>query len=181
MALEIVTYPDLVLRRPAAPLSAIDGEVRARAREMLALMYENRGVGLAAPQVAWSVRLFVMNPTGEPEDERVYANPRIVAKSKEKEKAKEGCLSLPEIEGKIERFVRIRLAAMDLEGRPLEVDLENFPARVAQHEIDHLDGVLIIDRMSTAERALADPKLRDLVLRAREKSESAARKKAARA
>ncbi len=166
MALEIVKYPDPILRRVAAPIAEITEEVRARAKEMLELMYRGRGVGLAAPQVAWSARLFVMNPTGDPRDERAFVNPRIVARSKEKAKAKEGCLSLPDIEGKIERHVRIRLEALDLEGRAVALDLEEFPARVAQHEIDHLDGVLIIDRMSAAERTLADPKLRDLVHRA---------------
>lgn len=165
--MEIVKYPDPVLRRVAKPLEAVTDEVRARAREMLALMYRDRGVGLAAPQVAWSVRLFVMNPTGKPEDERAFVNPRITWKSKEKAKSNEGCLSLPDINGKIERHVGIRLEALDLEGNPVELDMLDFPARVAQHEIDHLDGVLIIDRMSLAEKTIAEPKLRDLI-RARE-------------
>jgi peptide deformylase len=161
--LEIVKYPAPVLRRPAQPLAAVDDAIRAKAREMFALMYKDRGVGLAAPQVGWSVRLFVMNPSGEPQDERAFVNPKIVARSKEKAKSNEGCLSLPEVNGKIERHVRVRIEALDLAGRPIEVDLEEFPARVAQHEIDHLDGVLIIDRMSLAEKTIAEKKLKELI------------------
>jgi peptide deformylase len=167
--MEIVKYPEPVLRRVAAPVTAVTDEVRALARDMIALMYKDKGVGLAAPQVAKSLRLFVMNPSGEPQDERVFVNPKITAKSKEKAKSNEGCLSLPEINGKIERHVKIRLEALDADGRPVEAELEDFPARVAQHEIDHLDGVLIIDRMSLAERTIADKKLKELIREAQER------------
>lgn len=161
--LEIVKYPDPVLRRVAKPIAAVTDEVRALASAMIALMYKDKGVGLAAPQVSQSVRLFVMNPTGEPQDERIFVNPQILEKSKAKAKSNEGCLSLPDVNGKIERHLKIRLSALDADGREIELDLEEFPARVAQHEIDHLDGVLIIDRMSLAEKTIADRKLKDLI------------------
>ena len=174
--MEIVKYPDPVLRRVARPLETVTEEVRAKAREMIALMYKDKGVGLAAPQVAWGVRLFVMNPSGKPDDERAYVNPKIVWKSKDKAKSNEGCLSLPEINGKIERHLAIRMEALDLTGAAVEFELEECPARVAQHEIDHLDGVLIIDRMSLAEKTIAEPKLRDLIRERDEREADAAKK-----
>ncbi len=158
----IVKYPAPVLRRPAARIAAVDEQVRERARAMFAAMYRDKGVGLAAPQVDWSARLFVMNPSGEPGDEHAYENPEITWRSKEKAKASEGCLSLPDVNGKVERPVKIRLSAQDLEGKAVEVDLDGFPARVAQHEIDHLDGVLIIDRFSMAEKSVIEPRLREM-------------------
>lgn len=162
MELDIVLYPDPVLRKVAKPVDEIDDEVRDRARRMIELMHREKGVGLAAPQVAWSARLFVMNPSGKPEEERVFVNPVIVTRSKETERSNEGCLSIPEVNGKIERAVSIRIEGYDLDGNEVALDLADFPARVCQHEVDHLDGVLIIDRMSPAEKLVADPRLKDL-------------------
>jgi peptide deformylase len=161
-ALEIVKYPDPVLRRKTAPLEEIDDLVRERAAEMIRLMYRDKGVGLAAPQVGWSVRLFVMNPTGRPEDERVLVNPVVHPLGRAKARSTEGCLSIPEVNGKIERWQKVELRAYTLEGARVEETLEGFPARVCQHECDHLDGVLIIDRMSEAEKSVAEPRLKDL-------------------
>lgn len=160
--MDIVKYPDPILRKVAKPLEEIDDAVRERARAMLELMYRDRGVGLAAPQVGWSTRLFVMCPTGDRKDERVFVNPLVTARSKETARSNEGCLSIPEVNGKIERSVRIVLEAYDLEGNEVKLDLAEFPARICQHEIDHLDGILIIDRMSPAEKSIAVPRLRDL-------------------
>jgi len=161
-ALDIVKFPDPILRKKAAPIEEIDDAVRDRAKQMIALMHRDKGVGLAAPQVGWSARLFVMNPSGKPGEERVLVNPVIAPKGKAKARSNEGCLSLPEINGKIERFEAVVLKAYTLEGERVEETLEGFPARVAQHESDHLDGVLIIDKMSEAERSVAESRLKDM-------------------
>ncbi len=161
--MDVVIYPHPVLRRAAQPIEEIDDYVRLTASRMLELMLREKGVGLAAPQVAWGARLIVTSPSGKPEDARVYLNPVIEERSREKDVLVEGCLSLPAITGKIERSTRIRLRAFDLTGEDLELSLEGFPARVVQHEVDHLDGILIVDRMSPAERAAADKKLKELI------------------
>lgn len=162
MELDIVKYPDPVLKRVSKPIAEIDDDVREKARLMIDLMYRDKGVGLAAPQVGWSARLFVMNPTGKPEDVRIFVNPTISGKSKTVERSNEGCLSIPEVNGKIERALKIRIEGYDLDGQAVSLDLEGFPARICQHEFDHLEGILIIDRMSPAERSVADPVLRAL-------------------
>lgn len=174
-ALEIVRYPDPILRRTAKPLAEIDDAVRAKARRMIELMHRDKGVGLAAPQVGWSTRLFVMNPTGKPEDDRILVNPVVAAKSKERATSNEGCLSIPDVNGKIERHFKIRLEAYDLEGNEVKQELEGFPARVAQHEIDHLDGILIIDKMGPAEKTVAKAILRDLEAEFHERERARAR------
>ncbi|GIW71762.1 MAG: peptide deformylase [Planctomycetota bacterium] len=164
-ALRVLIYPAPVLRRTAEPVTEIDERLVAICRRMLAMLPEHRGVGLAAPQVGLSRRFFVMNPSGEPGGERVVINPRILARAGRAIMV-EGCLSLPEIEGKIERASWIRMSYYDLEGREQLVELRDFEARVAQHEIDHLDGILIVDRMRPAERAVAARQLRELQERA---------------
>ncbi|HVY62804.1 MAG TPA: peptide deformylase, partial [Planctomycetota bacterium] len=116
MDLDIVKFPDPVLRRVAKPVPKVDDEVRERARKMVELMYRDKGVGLAAPQVGWSARLFVMNPTGKPEDVRVFVNPAITMRSKATDRSNEGCLSIPEVNGKIERSLKIHIDGLDLEG-----------------------------------------------------------------
>lgn len=160
-ALRIVNYPDPVLRRPTQPLREINARVVELANTMLDLMRERSGVGLAAPQIGLGLRLFVMNPSGEPEDDRVVINPTIKSR-KGKCVDVEGCLSLPEINGKITRARQITLHCFDLAGNECTEDLTEFPARVAQHEFDHLEGILIIDRMSQVERQLVERDLREL-------------------
>lgn len=161
--MEIVLYPNPVLRRRADPLERVDDSVRERVRDMFSLMYEDRGVGLAAPQVGWSVRLFVMNPSGEPDPllERVYVNPKILS-SEGEVTDEEGCLSIPGVRGKVSRRARLVLSALDLDGRPFEETLDDLPARVVQHENDHLDGILFITRLSTFEKMQASKVLKKL-------------------
>jgi peptide deformylase len=172
-SLEVVNYPDPVLRKTARPVTEIDDALVAISERMLELMVEHKGVGLAGPQVALSTRLFVMNPTGEPEDNRVVINPQVLAR-RGRESMTEGCLSLPDIQGKIERPTWIRWRYFDLDGGEVTEELSGFPARVAQHEIDHLDGILITDRMRPAERSVAERQLRDLEERyARRKAQEA--------
>lgn len=161
MPLEIVHYPHPVLRHVSKPIRRVDNQLRAWVAEMIDLMYEHEGVGLAANQVALPYRLFVMNPTGDsqqPEEERVIINP-VLSRAKGTQVREEGCLSLPGVHADVIRSKSIHLEGYDLEGNEISVDLVDFPARVVQHETDHLDGRLFIDRLAPSVQAT----LRDLV------------------
>ncbi|MEO0586321.1 MAG: peptide deformylase [Planctomycetota bacterium] len=160
--LAIVHHPAAVLRGRAEELDAVTDEVRAVAERMLELMHEAPGVGLAAPQVGLAWRLFVANPTGEPGDNAVYVNPRLEGPTPQTEPMEEGCLSLPEIRGTVTRPVGVTLHALGLDGELITKTAEGFEARVWQHEFDHLDGVLIVDRMPPADRRAVRRAMRDL-------------------
>jgi peptide deformylase len=118
---------------------------------MIELMRQARGVGLAAPQVGLNIRMFVMNPTGQPDDDRVYVNP-VLSDPDGEDTAEEGCLSLPSINAQISRNKQIRMQAQDLDGKPVEQMESGYIARIWQHEFDHLNGVLITDRMGLGDR-----------------------------
>jgi peptide deformylase len=147
-ALKIVYYPDPVLRQKASPVAGVTDEVRAVAQRMLELMHEARGVGLAAPQVGLSWRLFVANPTGEANDDRVYINPELTQPTRYTDRHEEGCLSIPGVNGQIMRPTGVRIEATGINGEKIVDESEELLARIWQHETDHLDGVLIIDRMT---------------------------------
>ena len=120
--------------------------------DMIETMHEYHGVGLAGPQVHEGVRLFVALLEEEPDPKTaatVVVNPEIVPSEDTREEGWEGCLSIPDIRGMVPRYTNITLKALDRDGRPFELKLKNFAARVAQHETDHLDGVLFFDRMSS--------------------------------
>lgn len=146
-ALQVVTYPAPILKKRADDVASFDAWLGAVAERMIHLMIEHKGVGLAAPQVGLPLRLFIMCPTGKPEDARVVINP-VLSDEAGHDEMEEGCLSLPDIRAKIVRYTRLHLEAVDLQGRPVALDLDEYPARIVQHENDHLDGILILDRMS---------------------------------
>jgi len=146
-ALRVVRYPDPRLREMCTPVEAVDDSVRALAERMLDLMFDSAGVGLAAPQVGVTVRLLVASPTFERTDRLCLINPRIIAEDGWDEQ-EEGCLSFPSIYCKIRRRRDITVETLDLSGGSVRYELEGFAARVVQHEIDHLDGRLLDDRMS---------------------------------
>jgi len=148
----IVLYPDAVLRIEAVPIEQITPQVRAVANRMLQLMHEAPGVGLAAPQVGLSWRMFVANPTGDPADDRVFINPVLRDPSRQTEDHEEGCLSIPNVNGRIRRPRAITVTALDLEGHEFSLTSDELSARIWQHETDHLDGVLIIDRMNPLDK-----------------------------
>lgn len=152
--LRIVLHPDPVLRQKAKPVEAVTDEVRAVARRMLQLMHEAPGVGLAAPQVGLSWRMFVANddPEQSPEADLVFINPTFTDASREIEGYEEGCLSLPDIRADIRRPRQITIHATNLDGEAFSMTSEEIAARIWQHEYDHLDGVLILDRMSPLDR-----------------------------
>lgn len=160
--LGIVVYPHPALRTTAKPVGKVTDEVRAVALRMLVLMRDAAGVGLAGPQVGLPWRLFVANSTGEPQDDMVFINPVISQPSRQLEEYEEGCLSLPDIRAPIRRPKQVTIDALDLAGQPLRLTDDDMPARIWQHETDHLDRVLIIDKMATLDRLVHRRTLRDM-------------------
>jgi len=153
----IVSLPEPVLRRKARPVTEFGGELQSLIDDMVETMREAPGVGLAAPQVNVSERLIVVEYGDEEEDEDgnviekpkklyVMANPEIVKTSEETELGIEGCLSIPGIVGEVERFSSIQIKGLNRRGRPVKLKAEGWLARIFQHEIDHLNGVLFPDR-----------------------------------
>lgn len=165
--LEIVLYPDPVLRKSARVIQdPRDRTWPDTAHKMLELMYRTGGVGLAAPQVGISERLLVLNPAGDPgkkDQELVLINPEIVSK-KGKEWGQEGCLSFPGIFVDVQRAKRIVVRAVKTDGEQIEFPAEDFLARVILHELDHLNGILFIDRFSPADRIRVKAELEKLEL-----------------
>jgi peptide deformylase len=157
--LRILMYPAPSLRWKAAPIERIDETVRAVAARMFELVREVGGVGLAAPQVGLSWRMFVT--ACDEEEERVFVNPRL-ALSGLPVVREEGCLSLPGINVDIRRPVAATVTALGLDGREFTLQGEDLSARIWQHELDHLDGILIIDRMSPMDRIATRKALRGL-------------------
>lgn len=164
LPLAIVLYPDPVLRHQAAPVAEITAEVRQVAADMLRLMHEAPGVGLAAPQVGLAWRLFVANPSGEAGDDRVYINPELVGPIGPLEPSEEGCLSLPGIRVEVSRPQAITIRALGLDGKLFEETSGGLLARIWQHEFDHLNGRLIIDKMSRLDRVMNTKKIKELEL-----------------
>ncbi|MCH7839845.1 MAG: peptide deformylase [Planctomycetes bacterium] len=148
--LRLVYYPAPILKKRAAPIERIGADVAALAARMFEIMREGKGLGLAAPQVGVGVRLFVCNATGEPQDDVIFVNPRLhdLNGSEEKE---EGCLSIPGVNVTMRRPVSAGIDALDVKGRPFSLTGMELLARVWQHEMDHLDGRLIIDNMSATD------------------------------
>jgi peptide deformylase len=144
-----------VLRQRGRPIEKNDFRnplVQKLIDDMIETMHEYNGVGLAAPQVHASLRLFVALLEDEPDGKSaatVVINPEIIANSEQREEGWEGCLSIPDIRGMVPRYTDITVRALDRDGREIALRLKDFPARVAQHETDHLDGVLFFDRMAS--------------------------------
>jgi len=144
-----------VLRQRARPISNSDLRdpmMQTLINDMIDTMHEYSGVGLAAPQIHEDLRMFVALLDDDPDgdsDEIVVVNPEIVPVSDAKVDGWEGCLSIPDIRGMVPRFTEIKVAALDRDGKTVELQLKNFVARVVQHETDHLDGVLFFDRMTS--------------------------------
>lgn len=161
--MEVVQYPHPALRFKSKPITQIDANLRSTVAEMFELMYSHRGIGLAANQVGIPWRVFIINPTGDSEnkdDEFVFINPEI-SDRKGSEEAEEGCLSLPEVYGDVRRPEKITVQAFGLDGQGFQMELEDLPARVVQHETDHLDGVMFFDRMTETSARELQPKLDD--------------------
>jgi peptide deformylase len=162
--MKIVKYPHPALRHKSIDLTIIDKKVRLYAGRMLELMYEAKGLGLAANQVDLPFRLLVMNATADPlqrEEEHVLINPQILDRKGSME-GEEGCLSFPELYQKVRRAKTVIVQAYNLEGHALEITCSDLSSRILQHEIDHLDGVLFIDKMGTIAKLSSRGALRKL-------------------
>ena len=162
--MRIVKYPHPALRHISKPLLRVDSGLKAMVRQMLDLMYAQEGVGLAANQVELPYRLIVMNIKSDPtakEEEHVFINPEITRRKGLEEK-EEGCLSFPEINGPVKRSQKITVNAYNLAGQEITWELDGICARVVQHECDHLDGILFIDRLSPANLLAIKQDLLDL-------------------
>ena len=151
---DIIILPDKRLRQVSKPVAEIDANIRGLVGDMFETMYEAPGIGLAAIQVGVPVRVVVMDLSKrEAEAEpKVFINPEITWSSEEKSTYEEGCLSIPEIHEDVERPARVKVKYLDLEGKPHEEDAEGLFATCIQHEIDHLNGVLLIDHISKLKR-----------------------------
>jgi peptide deformylase len=144
-----------VLRKEAEPIEAFDQALADTVGAMYRRMYASKGVGLAAPQVGIKQRLLVINPSGDPQEadqELTLVNPKITELFGPETVMEEGCLSFPGIYAEVKRPDGCRLTAQDTEGNPLELEFEGFASRVIQHEYDHLQGILLVDRMSPADK-----------------------------
>jgi peptide deformylase len=160
---QIRQYPDPVLRMEAKPVEEFDEELRRLVERMRGLMVEANGVGLAATQVGILRRLFVFT-RGEEDEVLAVVNPELVRRGDETETDDEGCLSLQGVAIPVERTVSVRLEGLDERGEPVAYDLDGFPARTVQHELDHLDGVIILDRTTPEARREALATLRPRVV-----------------
>lgn len=159
--LRIIFYPDPRLKQMSSPVQVFDQSLRELTARMFELMREHRGVGLAAPQVGKNIRMFIMNATGKPEDDKVYINP-VLTPGDDSAEGDEGCLSLPGITAQMLRAHQMTISAQDLDGKPFQQTEAGLPARVWQHEMDHLNGTLIIDRMGPAAKMACRRILREL-------------------
>ena len=163
MILNIVKYPDPVLSKPGEPVTEFDDDLRKLIADMFETMYAEQGVGLAAPQVAVSKRLTVIDLSNnkDPKGKLALINPEIIFRDG-KQYEEEGCLSFPEIREKVVRAAKVRVRAQDERGKWFEMDGEELLARAFQHEIDHVDGMLFIFRMSALKRDLNLRKIRKM-------------------
>lgn len=159
---DLIHYPDPRLREVCTPLDdPTDPDVASLVDRMFEIMFESRGVGLAAPQVGITVRLFVGSPTFELDDRRVYINPEIVSVDGWQD-GEEGCLSFPGIYCKVKRYETATIRAVGLDGEPFEETGHGLTARLFQHECEHLEGRLLVDRMNRLDKLSNRKALKDL-------------------
>ncbi len=149
--LKVLTYPDPILKKKAEPVQTIGPIEKKLIRDMIETMYTDDGVGLAAPQVGVSKRIFVASPHAKPGEEMVFINLEIL-ESSGTQTGPEGCLSLPGVSGQVQRARKIKYKMMTEDGKWVEGEAADFLARVIQHELDHLDGKLLIDRVDFTQR-----------------------------
>lgn len=148
--MKIIQYPNKILTQPAQKVNQITPKIKQLVEAMIQTMRQANGVGLAAPQVGESLRLAVIEYRPQKNEEfsiplTVLVNPKIIARSKTIDIAEEGCLSIPDIEVPVPRSIKIKVKAQNLDGNPIRITASGLSARIFQHEIDHLDGKLIID------------------------------------
>jgi len=172
---EILFLGDPILRKEADEVVAFDDDLRALVRDMFETMYHAEGIGLAAPQIGVSARVIVVDLRREGEDDKPLAlvNPRLTWSSQETAKQPEGCLSIPTLEEVVERPAQVRVEAVDPDGKSLTLEASELMARALQHEIDHLDGVLFLDRVSALKRRMLLKKWKKVEVEERAKAAEA--------
>lgn len=161
--LKIVHYPEPVLLQVGKPIEKFDDDLKKLVSDMFETMYEAKGVGLAAPQVAVSERLFVMDCSGGEDESQKIAliNPEIIHVEGD-QYGEEGCLSFPGLYQKVQRSLRTVVRAQNVEGKEFELDVQDLSARCVLHETDHCDGIVFLDRMTVLKRQLAKQKIKRL-------------------
>ena len=180
--LEIVTLPDKILRQKARPVTNFDDDLQQLIDDMIETMREAPGVGLAAPQIGQSLRLTVIETLPELDEEGneieesrelfVIANPEIVWRSRKMVEGIEGCLSIPGYVGEVERHEEIRVRAQDRHGRNIKIKAKGWTARIFQHEIDHLNGVLYIDLLTDRDNFWTEAEFEALLAESDEEEET---------
>ena len=167
--LKISKYGSDVLRQVAQPVEEITDEIRQIAEDMLKIMYDSDGVGLAAPQIGISRRIVVIDakPDDPFSDPIALINPEIVERTGQAD-AEEGCLSVPEVSGDVKRAEKVTVEALDLDGKKVQIEATDLLARVVQHEIDHLNGVLFVDHLGRLKQQLIKKQLRKIEKKTRE-------------
>ncbi|MFB6348618.1 peptide deformylase [Moraxella sp. ZJ142] len=168
--LPILAYPDPRLRTIAKPVQTVDTAIKTLIDDMFETMYDARGIGLAATQVDRHIQLIVMDlaKDGEPPAPQVFINPKVTPLSDNLVPYQEGCLSIPEVFDTVERPDRVRIEALDKDGQPFSIDADGLLAVCIQHEMDHLNGKLFVDYLSTLKQTRAKDKVKK-VLKARQK------------
>jgi len=159
--MQLHLYPDPVLREPTEAVTAFDDDLADLARRMVETMHAHNGLGLAGPQVGVGRSIVIVSPDGRPDTEVVMVNPEVL-QSQGEQVGEEGCLSFPGIFVKIRRFERIRVRYQDVTGQGHEIEAEGLLARAIQHECDHLQGRLLVDRMSAVQKMAQRRRLREL-------------------
>ena len=159
---EILTYPNPFLRRTVAPVKVLDDALQTTIEDMTETMYAEPGVGLAATQIGVDQRIIVfdVSPSDGPRHPDALINPEIVFEEGRQLSENEGCLSVPEFRSDVERFYKVKVRGMNRKGEPVELEAEGFPSIVLQHEIDHLNGILFIDRISRLKREMYKRRVR---------------------
>lgn len=162
MIREVITYPNPVLKQKAEPVAEITPEIRALAKDMAETMYEYDGIGLAAPQVGELIRMITIDLSGPElrEELMTLVNPELELLGDEEVESEEGCLSVEDYRSTVARAERVKVKALDLDGKPMEFEADGLLAVCLQHECDHLDGKLFIDRISRLKRNMYDSKVK---------------------
>ncbi|MDQ7031882.1 MAG: peptide deformylase [Desulfonauticus sp.] len=159
--LKILTYPHPILKKKSIPIAQIDENIKSLVKQMATTMYENKGIGLAAPQIGQNIRLITVDISGPEKRENLLTliNPQIIEKSGETE-SEEGCLSVIGYRAKVKRAAKVKVVAQNLEADRIEIEADDLLAICLQHEIDHLEGILFIDRISRLKRNLYERRLK---------------------
>ncbi len=162
----VLQYPDPLLAKKCEPVSEVNDEIRALAKDMMDTLVTVGGVGIAAPQIGVLKRVVIIDVSLEkeqedaPQDFRVFVNPVVTVLDSKLSEENEGCLSVPDLRARVKRPRRVALDAVDLDGNPVHIEGEGYYSACMQHETDHLDGKLFIDRISFLKRSLYDKKIR---------------------